>query len=101
MLNLVTYEESKTNLRVIILFLYTIITVTKIQPFHLPVTEIIMDNNVQKRSLFEVYLLEEEEISDVDKLQEKFESGSTISSLNSEDSNEKREVFSLEIGDEI
>ncbi len=58
-----------------------------------------MDKNVHKRSLFEVYSSEEEEILDVNKLQEDFESESTLSDSNIEDSNEKCVLFGLEKGD--
>ncbi|CAB5183193.1 unnamed protein product [Rhizophagus irregularis] len=57
-----------------------------------------MDKNAHKRSLFEIYS-SEEEIIDVDRLQEDYESESTLSSSSFEDSNEKCAIFGLEEGD--
>jgi MULE transposase domain/FAR1 DNA-binding domain len=57
-----------------------------------------MDENVRKHFLFEVYSSEEEEITDVDKLQEDFDSESILSSLNTKDPNEKCAIFGLEVG---
>ena len=48
-----------------------------------------IDENGHKHFLFEVYASEKEEITDVDKLQEDFDSESILSSSNTEDSNEK------------
>ncbi|PKC00295.1 hypothetical protein RhiirA5_428396, partial [Rhizophagus irregularis] len=58
-----------------------------------------MDKNMHKRSIFDVYSSEEEEISDVNKLQEDFESESTLSSSSIEDSNKKCAILGLEKGD--
>ncbi|CAB4462033.1 unnamed protein product [Rhizophagus irregularis] len=57
-----------------------------------------MNKNAHKRSLFEIYS-SEEEIIDVDRLQEDYESESTLSSSSFEDSNEKCAIFGLEEGD--
>ncbi|CAB5186869.1 unnamed protein product [Rhizophagus irregularis] len=54
---------------------------------------------MHKRSIFDVYSSEEEEISDVNKLQEDFESESTLSSSSIEDSNKKCAILGLEKGD--
>ncbi|CAB4427062.1 unnamed protein product [Rhizophagus irregularis] len=58
-----------------------------------------MDKNMHKCSIFDVYSSEEEEISDVNKLQEDFESESTLSSSSIEDSNKKCAILGLEKGD--
>ncbi|CAB5370180.1 unnamed protein product [Rhizophagus irregularis] len=58
-----------------------------------------MDKNMHKRSIFDVYSSEEEEISNVNKLQKDFESESTLSSSSIEDSNKKCAILGLEKGD--
>ncbi|RGB27739.1 hypothetical protein C1646_673756 [Rhizophagus diaphanus] len=57
-----------------------------------------MDKNAHKRSFFKIYS-SEEEIIDIDRLQEDYESESTLSSSSFEDSNEKCAIFGLEEGD--
>ncbi|CAB5181640.1 unnamed protein product [Rhizophagus irregularis] len=57
-----------------------------------------MDKNAHKRSLFELYS-SEEKIIDVDRLQEDYESESTLSNSSFEDSNEKCAIFGLEESD--
>ncbi|CAG8675883.1 14424_t:CDS:2 [Rhizophagus irregularis] len=57
-----------------------------------------MDKNAHKRSLFELYS-SEEKIIDVDRLQEDYESESTLSSSSFEDSNKKCAIFGLEESD--
>ncbi|CAB5360448.1 unnamed protein product [Rhizophagus irregularis] len=57
-----------------------------------------MDKNAHKRSLFELYS-SEEKIIDVDRLQEDYESESTLSSSSFEDSNEKCAIFGLKESD--
>ncbi|UZO09322.1 uncharacterized protein OCT59_029554 [Rhizophagus irregularis] len=55
-----------------------------------------MDKNMHKCSIFDVYSSEKKKISDVNKLQEDFESESTLSSSSIEDSNKKRAILGLE-----
>ena len=50
-----------------------------------------MDNNMHKRHLFDVYSSTDEEVDDINKLQEEFES--EIESVSS------KEIFSLEVKD--
>ncbi|PKY58303.1 hypothetical protein RhiirA4_429612 [Rhizophagus irregularis] len=57
-----------------------------------------MDKNMHKHSIFDVYSSEEEEISDVNKLQEDFESESTLSSSNWESAEKQVEIYSKEVG---
>ncbi|GET66918.1 hypothetical protein GLOIN_2v1770079 [Rhizophagus irregularis DAOM 181602=DAOM 197198] len=55
-----------------------------------------MDKNMHKCSIFDVYSSEKKKISDVNKLQEDFESESTLSSSSIEDSNKKRAILDFE-----